>query len=136
MIDFNTEDLDRLTVSQLRRIADYQLRQFLIRDCGSYVFCPLKNESFHISEMEVAHFIDRAKMSTRYDLDNCHLVSKQSNTWDAQFKKEGYKSLHHYDFEQYLGEEKVNSLKEKSENLIVLTKEDYINIINTFKNED
>lgn len=134
MIDFNTEDFSKLSISELKRVADYWLRQYLIKDCGKYVFCPLKKRNFSINEMEVAHFIDRAKMSTRYDLDNCNLVSKQSNTWDAQIPKEGFKSLHHYDYEQFLGEKKVKELKEKSQQLILLQKQDYINIINNFKN--
>lgn len=133
MIDFNSDDYSNLSPSQLKRVADYWLRQYLI-DGRSYAYCPLRGKECHVEDMEVAHYIDRAKMNTRYDLDNCHLVSKQSNTWDAQVKKEGYKSLHHYDYEQFLGAEKVKELKEKSQQLIVLTKQDYINIINNFKN--
>ena len=86
--------------------------------------------------MQVAHFIDRGVMSTRYDLTNCHLVSKQSNECDAQIPKEGYKSLHHYDYEQYLGEQIVNDLRERSKETKIFYKENYIEIINKFRNDN
>ena len=77
-------------------------------------------------------------MNTRYDLTNCHLVSKQSNEWDAQVPKEGYKSLHHYDYEQFLieeyGYEVLDFLREKSKEVKIFYKEDYIEVINKFRN--
>ena len=88
--------------------------------------------------MQVAHYIDRGIMNTRYDLTNCHLVSKQSNEWDAQVPKEGYKSLHHFDYEVFLknsyGENIIDILKSKSKELKIFYKKDYINIINEFRN--
>ena len=86
--------------------------------------------------MQVAHYIDRGIMNTRYDLTNCHLVSKQSNEWDAQVPKEGYKSLHHYDYEQYLGEQIIKDLRERSKEIKIFYKEDYIKIINKFRNNE
>ena len=96
-LDLNTEDLENLSNSDLKKVADYWLRQYLLRREGNlkYLHCPLKNKSYPIENMQVAHFIDRGIMNTRYDLCNCHLISKQSNEWDAQVQKEGYKSLHH-----------------------------------------
>ena len=136
-LDFNTQDLESLSNSDLKKVADYWLRQYLLRREGNlkYLHCPLKNKSYPIENMQVAHFIDRACMNTRYDLDNCHLVSEQSNVWDAQIPKEGYKSLHHYEYEMWLGEEKVKILLEKSKIIRKFAKEDYIEIINSFKNE-
>ena len=86
--------------------------------------------------MQVAHYIDRGIMNTRYDLCNCHLVSKQSNKWDAQVQKEGYKSLHHYDYEQYLGEQIVKDLRERGKEIKIFYKDDYIEIINKFRNNE
>lgn len=78
-------------------------------------------------------------MSTRYDLDNCHLISSQSNTWDAQVPKEGYKSLHHYEYEiwlrQKIGEKKFEELLCKSKKLVIFTKKDYIKVIKKFRDE-
>ena len=135
-LDFNTDNLEKLSLSNLKRIADYWLRQYLLANHKyTYFTCPLKNKKYPLEKMQVAHFIDRNCMNTRYDLDNCHLISEQSNVWDAQIPKEGYKSLHHYDYEMWLGEEKVKNLFEKSKIVRKFAKEDYIEIINKFKNE-
>lgn len=133
--DFNTVDYDKLSTSQLKRQADYWLRQYLLRREGNnkYIHCPLKNKFFSIENMQVAHFIDRQCLNTRYDLTNCHLVSTKSNSWDAQVPKEGYKSLHHYDYEQYLGEKLVSDLRERSKIIKIFYKQDYIEVINKFR---
>lgn len=136
-LDYNTEDLESLSNSDLKRLADYWLRQYILKREGNfnYYHCPLKNKSYPKDKMHIAHFIDRQCMNTRYDLTNCHLISEQSNKWDAQAQKEGYKSLHHYDYEQYLGEKIVKDLKERSKIIRIFNKEDYIEIINKFRNE-
>ena len=137
-LDYNTEDLENLSNSDLKKIADYSLRQYLLRREGNnnYIHCPIKNKFYPSDVMQVAHFIDRGIMSTRYDLCNCHLVSKQSNEWDAQVPKDGYKSLHHYDYEQYLGERIVLDLRERSKEIKIFYKEDYIKVINKFRNNE
>lgn len=137
-LDYNTQGLESLSNSDLKKLGDYWLRQFLLKREGnhSYIFCPLKNKNYPVENMEVAHFIDRGIMNTRYDLCNCHLVSKASNSFDAQVQKEGYKSLHHYEYEQYLGEQIVEDLKERSKNIELFSKKDYIEIINKFRNND
>ena len=141
-LDFNTQDLEDLSNSDLKKVADYWLRQYLLRREGNlkYLHCPLKNKSYPIENMQVAHYIDRGIMNTRYDLTNCHLVSKQSNEWDAQVQKEGYKSLHHFDYEVFLknsyGENIIDILKSKSKELKIFYKKDYINIINEFRNNE
>lgn len=141
-LDFNTEDLERLSNSDLKKIADYELRQYLLRREGdvNYIFCPLKNKNYPKENMQVAHYIDRGIMNTRYDLTNCHLISKQSNEWDAQVPKEGYKSSHHFDYEVFLknsyGENIIDILKSKSKELKIFYKKDYINIINEFRNNE
>lgn len=136
-LDYNTEDLESLSNSDLKKLADYWMRQYILRIEGkhNYYLCPLKNKFYPVEVMEIAHFIDRNVMNTRYDLVNCHLISKQSNSWDSQIPKEGYKSLHHYDYEQYLGEQIVSDLRERSKEIRVFYKEDYIELINKFRNE-
>ena len=137
-LDFNTEDLEKLSLSDLKRTADYWLRQYLLKTTekiNNKLYCPIKKKWYSEDNMQVAHFIDRVVMNTRYDLDNCHLISEQSNVWDAQIPKEGYKSLHNYDYEMWLGEEKVKILLEKSKIIRKFAKEDYIEIINKFRNE-
>ena len=132
--NFKTEDFENLNISELKKLADYWLRQFLLEGLGNYILCPLKNKKYPREKMHVSHFVDRGNMCLRFSLENCHLISEESNSWDAQIPKEGYKSKHHYDYEMYLGKDKVENLKSQSENLCLLYKEDYIRIINEFKN--
>lgn len=60
-LDFNTQDLEKLSNSELKRVADYWLRQYLLRREGNYNYlhCPLKNKFYPREVMQVAHFIDR-----------------------------------------------------------------------------
>lgn len=137
-IDFNSDDYESMSISDLKRICDYQLRQFLLRRGGNsnYIFCPIKNRSYSQDQMEVAHFIDRGIMATRYDLSNCHLISNQSNSFDAQILAEGYKSKHHKEYAEWLGDKIVADLQERSKKLTILTRQDYINIIEKFKGNE
>jgi len=136
--DFNTEDYSKLSTSQLKRQADYWLRQYLLNNTenknGKYL-CPLTNKWYSEDYIHVAHFIDRNYYPLRWDLRNCHLVSAQSNTFDAQVQVEGYKSLHHKDYEEYLGEDLVKQLKEESKIQRLLYPNDYIEIIKKLRNE-
>lgn len=137
--DFSTQDYDKLSISQLKKQADYWMRQYLLRETesrfGKY-FCPLKKAWLPSNQMEVAHFEDRMYMNLRYDLKNCHLVSKQSNSFDAQTPKEGYKSLHHFDYEQFLleeyGENILKELQDKKE-FHIFARENYIEKIKFFR---
>lgn len=139
-IDYNTENLESLSNSELKKIADYWLRQnLLLKVLTKDFYCPLKKKWFPNEKlMHVAHFYDRGIMNTRYDLINCHLISSLSNTFDAQVKIEGYKSKHHKEYQEFLinkyGQEEFDKLTERSKKLVILTKEDYIKIINKFKN--
>ena len=140
-LDFNTEDLERLSNSELKKVADHWLRQYLLKGTagfGERYYCPIKKRSYHKSDMQVAHFIDRACMVLRYSLFNCHLVSKASNEYDAQIQVEGYKSKHHYEYELYLrsiyGDEVMKYLLDKSKEVVIFYKTDYIKIINEFRN--
>lgn len=134
-------DLVKLKPKELKVLADKELRKYLLRktkSSGSFYFCPLKRAYYPADKMHVAHFIDRGKMSTRYSLINCHLISQISNTFDAQVVVEGFKSKHHKEYEEYLiskyGRDEITKLKEKSELLEVFTKEDYINTIEFLRN--
>nr|DAI89478.1 MAG TPA: NinG recombination protein [Caudoviricetes sp.] len=141
-LDYNTEDLESLSSSDLKKIADYSLRQYLLkhngRDDGMYR-CPLKKQWYQKDRIHVAHFHDRNRLNTRYNLDNCHLISEQSNVWESQVPYEGYKSRHHYEYEIWLreeiGEEKFEKLLQDSKQLCIFTKSDYIELINKFRNE-
>ena len=136
-LDFNTEDLESLSNSDLKKIADYWLRHYLLKDM-TYHWCPIKKTTLHKEKMHVCHFIDRAVMSLRYDLRNVHLISAISNTFDAQVQVEGYKSKHHYEYELYLrsiyGDEVMKYLLDKSKEVVIFYKTDYIKIINEFRN--
>ena len=138
-LDFNTEDLENLSNSDLKKVADYELRQFLLRKAGNnYIFCPIKKKNFPQENMHCCHYYDRGIMSLRYDLKNVHLISAVSNTFDAQVQVEGYKSKHHYEYELYLrsiyGDEVMKYLLDKSKEVVIFYKTDYIKIINEFRN--
>lgn len=138
-LDYNTEEFDKLKTSQLKRMADYWLRQYLLKNSeskkGKMYRCPIKKKLYPPNKMHVAHFIDRGHMNTRYDLDNVCLISEESNMWDAQIPMEGYKSKHHKEYEEYLGPDKVERLLHKSKEIRRLRFEDYIELIKKFKNE-
>ena len=137
-LDFNTEDLENLSNSDLKKVADYELRQYLLRTVKNPQFCPIKKRMVDTYNMQVAHFIDRQCMALRYDLRNCHLISKFSNEFDAQVQVDGYKSKHHKEYEEFLveeyGSEVLDFLREKSKEVKIFYKEDYIEVINKFRN--
>jgi hypothetical protein len=140
-LDYSTEDLESLSNSDLKKIADYSLRKYLLgsKDVNPQ-YCPIKKRHFDISRMQVAHFFDRGIMSLRYDLINCHLISKDSNEYDAQVKVDGFKSKHHKDYEEFLineyGFEVIDILRRKSKEIKIFFKEDYIEVINKFRNNE
>ena len=137
-LDYNTKDLESLSNSELKKLGDYWLRDFLLKG-ETYLRCPIKKRNYHRDNMHVAHFIDRGVLNTRFDLVNCHLVSAVSNTFDAQVQVEGYKSLHHKEYELYLieeyGQEEFENLKKRGKELKMFTQKDYIEIIKKFRNE-
>ena len=141
-LDYKTEDLESLSNSDLKKLGDYWLRQFLLKREGnhSYIFCPLKNKNYPVENMHVCHYEDRANLWTRYDLQNCHLISAQSNTWDSQILIEGYKSLHHKEYSGWLvkkyGEGILEILREKAKSTETFRKENYIEAINKFRNNE
>ncbi len=135
-LDFKKDDYSAYTNSELKKCCDYWLRQYLLfRGENAYYYCPLKKKFFPTKDMHVAHFIDRQCMNTRYDLTNCNLISAQSNKYESQIPKEGYKSLHHFQYAEWLGPEKVKNLLDKSKIICILAKEDYLELINKFKHE-
>lgn len=142
-MDFNTKEYDKLKPGQLKRIADYWQRQYLLKnaDRGPYgkIYCPLKKIFYHESKMQASHFIDRACMNTRYHPDNVHLISEDSNMWDAKVLVDDYKSKHHKDYEEYLkekiGEKKFQELLDMSKELRIFAREDYIEVIKNFRDE-
>lgn len=85
--------------------------------------------------MHVSHFIDRNIYHLRYDLRNCHLISKDSNVNDSSIMADGFKSKHHKDYEEFLGPELVKQLKKESKELRMLGDDFYLGIINKLKDE-
>ena len=138
--DFNTEDYDKLSISQLKRLTDFWLRQYLLntteRSGGRY-YCPLKQRWYSEDKMNVTHYYDRQIMCLRYSLENTRLVSLQSNQWDAQELVEGYKSKHHKEYEEYLiselGEKNMQELLVKSKKICIFARQDYIDLIEKFR---
>lgn len=140
-LDFNTQDLESLSNSDLKKIADYELRQYLLRNHShQYYTCPLKNKKYPVDQMHACHYIDRQCMALRYNLRNVHLISAISNTFDAQVQVDGYKSKHHKEYEEFLveeyGSEVLDFLREKSKEVKIFYKEDYIEVINKFRNNE
>jgi len=140
-LDFNTEDLENLSNSDLKKVADYWLRQYLLRNhTHQYYTCPLKNKKYPVDQMHACHYIDRQCMALRYNLRNVHLISAISNTFDAQVQVDGYKSKHHKEYEEFLveeyGSEVLDFLREKSKEIKIFYKDDYIEIINKFRNNE
>ena len=143
-LDFKTEDLESLSNSDLKKIADYELRQYLLKTTsninGKY-FCPLKKRWYSCNKIQVCHYIDRGySMWTRYLLKNCHLMSEETNCWDSKISVDGYKSKHHKEYEEFLveeyGSEVLDFLREKSKEIKVFYKDDYIEVINKFRNNE
>ena len=140
-LDFNTQDLESLSNSDLKKIADYELRQYLLRNHShQYYTCPLKNKKYPVDQMHACHYIDRQCMALRYNLRNVHLISAVSNTFDAQVQVDGYKSKDHKEYEEFLSEEYgsdvLDFLREKSKEIKIFYKEDYIEVINKFRNNE
>lgn len=137
-LDYNIENLETLSISDLKKIADYWLRQYLLKHTESkngYYLCPITKKLLPESKLHVCHYIDRAYYPLRWDLRNCHLASSNSNTFDAQVQVEGFKSLHHKMYEEFLGEDMVKQLKEESKVQKLLYQKDYIEIIKTLRDE-
>lgn len=139
--DFNTKEYDKLSISQLKRQADYWLRQYLLSNQEStYYFCPLKSKSYSADNMHCCHFIDRSVIGLRYDLKNVHLISAVSNTYEAQIQVEGYKSKHHKEYEEWFieeyGADAVKDLRERSKIMKIFQREDYIEVIEKFRGNE
>jgi hypothetical protein len=142
-LDFNTENLNDLKISDLKRIAEYWFRHYILscceRDHRNRIKCPLKNKWYKEDKMQVAHFRDRNHLDTAFDLDNCHLISESSNLWDSKVKKEGYKSLHHYEYEiwlrTFLEEEKINKYLHGKRDLTIFARDQYKKAINDYRRQ-
>jgi hypothetical protein len=132
-------DLEEYTTSQLRKIANYYLRKYLLqnseRNGKGEIFCPLKKKWYHEKDMEVSHYISRRCKHLELELDNVILSAKDSNTWDNLiFLTEFGVSQHIKDYTDYIGNDKANKLKElKNKTPIqIMTKDYYINKIKYF----
>lgn len=138
MVDFNTPPHLVRKIGDLKRMADYWFRQYKLQttplEKGKYR-CPLKGRLYPVDKMHVCHYIDRAKMITRYDDENCILCSESSNVWDAQIPDDEYKSKHHKDFAEHLGEATVEELEALAHERLIYLRDDYIDLINKIKSQ-
>lgn len=142
-MNYKTKNLEGLKTSELKKLCDYEFRQLLLfkaeRHGLGLLWCPLRGTYHAEGEMHVSHFIDRHHMHLRYDEDNCHLISAASNMWDSKEPYEGYKSLHHYEYEKYLrnkiGDKKVDKLLDNKINLSIFGRQRYIKLINEYREQ-
>lgn len=138
-INFKEPNFDKLTTNQLKQVADYWQRQYLLRhadrDPFNRIKCPITGKFYSEDKIHVCHIVDRAKITTRYDLENVFLGSAYSNTFEAKRMKEGYKSLHHARIELKFGKDYVDKLHERAEEIKLMSKEDYILLITKYMNE-
>lgn len=104
---------------------------------GKY-FCPLRKRVYPSSRMHVAHYIDKNRYATRYEVDNLLLVSEDSNVWDAQDKTPGHKSVHHKDYYNFIGAIKAHDLEVRAKEDIIMSSrviDDYIEFYNNLIKE-
>jgi|SRR5699024_7773601 len=126
---------------ELKKLCDIQVRKYLLknaeRDGYGRIFCPLKQRWYPQNKMHVAHYVDRNRMSCRFHEHNVHLISEQSNVWDAREPAEGYKSLHHKEYEFWLknkiGEKNFENLLELSEELSIFGVDKYLEVLDKYK---
>jgi hypothetical protein len=140
-LDYDTKDLESLSNSDLKKIADYELRNLLLRlgarEFDGLIRCPIRKQWYQKDRMQVAHFFDRHILSLRWDLFNCHLITKDSNEYDSKIMVEGCKSKHHQDYENWLKDEYGDGIIEILESKIDIskpfTKQMYIDTIINFR---
>jgi hypothetical protein len=140
-LDYYTEDINNLKISELKRIAEYFYREHLLsiceRDYLNRIKCPLKDRWFKEDKIQVAHFRDRNYIETAFDLDNTYLISEESNVWDSKIKKDGYKSLHHYEYEMWLrtfkSEKIMKKLLDNKRNYTIFVRDIYKKVINEYR---
>lgn len=129
---------------ELKKLCDIQVRRYLLknakRDGYGRIFCPLKQRWYPQNKMHVAHYVDRNRMSCRFHEHNVHLISEQSNVWDAREPAEGYKSLHHKEYEFWLknkiGEKNFENLLELSKSLSIFGVDKYLEVLEQYKIEE
>ena len=140
-LDYYTEDLDKLKISEIKKIAEYFYRQYILKitesnSKGEY-FCPLLEIWLPENKMQVSHFIDRNNIELAFDLNNTWLISEKSNVWDAKIPMEGYKSKHHYEYEMWLrkkiGNKKVNKMLSIKRNFSIFVRDIYKKVINEYR---
>jgi hypothetical protein len=106
-------------ISLLKKEIDILFRKYLLskaaRNTKGLIKCPLTKKWLPPARLDVCHFIDRKWLGTRWDTDNCILCSTYTNQFESSQRAEGFKSLHHKRFEEYLGREKITELEKKKE---------------------
>lgn len=137
-VDFDTEDFEGLSISQLKQLADHWFRQYLLhlstRDNKGRIYCQFTDKWLKEEDLHVCHYIDRGtSILLRYSTDNCVLGSKNSNMWEAKQPAKGHKSLHHKKFFEILGEKKVERLLQISRERTIFARQDYIDRVTSWR---
>ena len=139
-IDYDDPILDHYSANQLKKVADYAARKYLIKHSDGKCF--ITRRYFHPEDMDVAHYIPRGKICLRYDLRNIHLTSRRSNQWDnSQYNegKWGLLSKHEFEYRSRLMEVYGNHIIETLQDVVetsrgtVYTREFYIETIENFR---
>ena len=131
------------TLHKLLMKADRLHRQYLLVKSpkrGGKIQCFITKRYFNSEDLEVAHFIDRAKECVRfYDL-NCHLVVRASNRHDSGVYSDdlyGGMSKHHFEYKVALidayGQEMLDDLISYEDNCVGLSRQDIREYIIEFK---
>lgn len=135
--------MDNKKPRELKKLCDIQVRKYLLknaeRDGQGRILCPLKGVWYPENKIHVAHFIDRGRMNTRYNKLNLHLISEASNSWDSKETAEGFKSLHHKEYEEWLiekiGQKNFEKLLELSKELVIFDRQKYLDVLQEYKTD-
>lgn len=134
------KDLSKLKISELKSLADYWQRQYLLRnatrDGFNRVHCPITDKWYKEDKIHVCHIMDRGHINTRYNPLNTFLGSAYSNTFEAQVSAEGFKSLHHKKIKESFDTSHIDYLISEAAVIGPKEKDFYIDLINFYREAD
>jgi len=99
-------------------------------DAYGTVTCFVTGERVYYRDADAAHFIDRAHMATRWDTENVHACTQETNRYDPDHKKKYRLAM----VRKY-GAGTVESLEVHSRSLMKRTAHELTETIETFKEE-
>lgn len=121
--------------SKVKQMIDKLQREVYLKEqfSGRLYICPISGERLRShQDVDVCHFIDRSHMTLRWSDRNCLLCSRRSNRVDSNIPHPTSRSKHHYDYEQYLGLDEVNWLKDQGREVIPWSRTDYVNQLQVY----